>query len=120
MNPARSKRPDQFENHRRPCAVHIERAAADSKGCERASRLVDVRPGRRGGSFSNRRSISPLVITHHNFQLPLPLLLTVVSPMKIQPFLHTHSYRELILLVPAIGSLAFAVCASAAGTAGTR
>ena len=45
MNPARSNRPDQFQNHRRPRAVHAERAAADSKGCERASRLADVRPG---------------------------------------------------------------------------
>jgi hypothetical protein len=40
--------------------------------------------------------------------------------MKIQSFLHTPSYRGLILLVPALGSMAFAVCASAAGTAGTR
>ena len=120
MNPARSNRPDQFQNHRRPRAVHAERAAADSKGCERASRLVNVRPGRRGGSFSNRRSISRFVITHHNYQLALPLLLKVVNPMKIQSFLYTHSYPRFLLLVPAIGFLAFAGCASAAGTAGTR
>ena len=40
--------------------------------------------------------------------------------MKIQSFLHTHSYPRFLLPVPAIGSLAFAGCASAAGTAGTR
>ena len=43
----------------------------------------------------------------------------VVSSMKIQPFLRPSSYRGLILLVPAIGSMAFAVCARAAGTAAT-
>ena len=40
--------------------------------------------------------------------------------MKIQSFLHPGSHRRLLPLVLAIGSLAFAGCASAAGTAGTR
>jgi hypothetical protein len=39
--------------------------------------------------------------------------------MKLQSFLPTHSYPRFLLLVPVIGSLAFAGCAGVAGTAGT-
>ena len=59
-------------------------------------------------------------ITDRNFHLALSLLFTVASLMKIQSFVQPSSYRRLLLLVPAIGSMGFAGCASVAGTAGSH
>jgi hypothetical protein len=40
--------------------------------------------------------------------------------MKTQESIHSHSIRRLLLLVPAIWTMAFAACSDVAGTAGTH